>query len=67
MARKKTARMPRGSRVRSGLKEPARGKRGLKPPRRKTKDAAAASFRMLEAWLMQTTRTDAYACSVFFQ
>ena len=33
---KKKARMPRGSRVRSGLNEPAQGKKGLTPkPRRK--------------------------------
>ena len=44
----KKIRMPLGTRIRSGLKELARGKKGLKPrPRKRREKAAAATFRML--------------------
>ncbi len=50
----KKVRMPRGTRVRSGLKEPARGKKGLKrrPVKRKS---SAAAFGMLREWVMTAT------------
>ena len=47
----KKVRMPRGTRVRSGLKEPARGKKGLNPRPAKLKSSAAA-FGMLREWVM---------------